>query len=89
MTSLDLLPYACFECAALVKNAYFFREKCMAGETALYSVMDSMGMVCCYYDITTQSDSYFQKLVIPSSAELETKSFDYKILILGLILLFV
>ncbi|KAL0820889.1 hypothetical protein ABMA28_005553 [Loxostege sticticalis] len=45
MTSLDLLPYACFECAALIKNAYFFREKCMAGETALYSVMDSMGML--------------------------------------------
>uniref|UniRef100_A0A2A4JVY9 Protein krueppel n=1 Tax=Heliothis virescens TaxID=7102 RepID=A0A2A4JVY9_HELVI len=38
-----LPPYACFECAALVRKFYFFRQKCLRSQAALYAVVDQSG----------------------------------------------
>ncbi|XP_063895071.1 zinc finger protein 44 isoform X1 [Helicoverpa armigera] len=38
-----LPPYACFECAALVRKFYFFRQKCLRSQAALCAVVDQSG----------------------------------------------
>ncbi|KAJ8714386.1 hypothetical protein PYW07_002611 [Mythimna separata] len=39
----NLPPYACYECAALVRKFYFFREKCLRSQAVLHSTADDFG----------------------------------------------
>ncbi|CAH2049576.1 unnamed protein product, partial [Iphiclides podalirius] len=41
----DLPPFACYECAMLVKKFYFFRERCLRGQAALYGIYHSSGKI--------------------------------------------
>ncbi|XP_068622596.1 zinc finger protein 490-like [Battus philenor] len=41
----DLPPFACFECASLIKKFYFFRERCLRGQAALYGILHTSGKI--------------------------------------------
>ncbi|CAK1581295.1 unnamed protein product [Parnassius mnemosyne] len=41
----DLPQFACYECAALVKKFFFFREKCLRGQAALCGILHSSGQI--------------------------------------------
>ncbi|XP_048484392.1 zinc finger protein 888 isoform X2 [Plutella xylostella] len=41
----DLPLYACYECAALIKKYNIFREKCLKGQTVLYTILQKHGQI--------------------------------------------
>lgn len=45
LSTMELPPYACFECATLLKKYHAFRERCLIGQSVLYGMLETTGEV--------------------------------------------
>ncbi|XP_063539640.1 zinc finger protein ZFP2-like [Cydia strobilella] len=45
LSMMELPPYGCYECAALMKKLYDFKERCLIGQAELYSVLQATGKI--------------------------------------------
>ncbi|XP_026333428.1 zinc finger protein 3 homolog [Hyposmocoma kahamanoa] len=45
LSTMELPPYACYECATLLKKYYKFRERCLIGQSVLYGMLQTTGQI--------------------------------------------
>ncbi|XP_030030988.2 zinc finger protein 354B [Manduca sexta] len=45
LSTMELPPYICFECAAFVKKFYHFKERCLRGQSTLYELLNCNGKI--------------------------------------------